>query len=298
MLGQALVALQVSLVLAALWLGYGLTSTLVRAVETTDVKLPPIEAPEHPSQTLEAYGLISDRDLFHTAQAPAPVVQPTVEIKKSAFAVKLIGTAASPNEDNASVAILESNVSGNKMVVRVGDPLFGATVDSIDRKRVVVKNQGRLEEIVPPEKGKPGKPRAKGKGKRRQLGALAAAAAKARRNRAQSIAPRGPKAVPAKRAPVGLLSTGGLLSQVRLSRVPDGSDSPGAYSVSRLRKGGAAHKAGFEDGDVLVSLNGIELSDAVSTLREIRDADVAETILVEVDRNGQRLTIELEPEDL
>ena len=75
-------------------------------------------------------------------------------------------------------------------------------------------------------------------------------------------------------------------------------DSPGAYSVTRLRKGSSAEKAGFQNGDVLISLNGVELSDAASTLQQMRNADLSEGILVEVDRDGERVTIELGPEDL
>lgn len=298
MLGQALVAIQVGLVIAALWLGYGMGRTLVQGSDTPDIALPPLENQAREEQTLEAYRVITSRDLFHTAQEPAPVAPPPVKISKSAFAVRLVGTATSPDEIDESLAILESKVSGKKMVVRVGDPLFGATVDSIDRSRVVVMNKGKLEEIVPPENPKAAA--SKARPKRQRIGSLAAAA-RAKRARKPVPAPAVPtvaKSPPRARLPAGLLGQGGLLSQARLVRLPGGDDSPGAYSVTRLRKGSSAEKAGFQNGDVLISLNGVELSDAASTLQQMRNADLSVGILVEVDRDGERVTIELGPEDL
>ena len=300
MLGQALVAVQVSLVIAALWLGYDMGSSLLQRSDTPDIAVRPLDPQEREELTLEAYNAISQRDLFQTAKQPEPVIQPTVKIEKSAFAVRLIGTAASPDEAKESVAILESKVSGNKMVVRVGDPLFGATVNSIDRSRVVVMNKGQLEEIVPPEAPKVGG--AKPTAKRQRLGSLAAAARakRARKNKTLNrvVPPTAKKRTPTPPAASGLLGRGGLLSQARLVRLPKTEDTPGAYSVTRLRKGGSAEKAGFQNGDVLVALNGIALTDAASTLEQIRDVDVSGGVQVEVDRNGERVTIDLGPEDL
>ena len=81
-------------------------------------------------------------------------------------------------------------------------------------------------------------------------------------------------------------------------RVPDGANGSGAYSVTRLRKGGMAEKLGFQEGDVLVSLNGNPLSDAAKTLQQLRDADMSKPLEFEVDREGERLTIDVSPEDL
>ena len=192
MLGQALVAIQVGLVIAALWLGYGMGRTLVQGSDTPDIALPPLENQAREEQTLEAYRVITSRDLFHTAQEPAPVAPPPVKISKSAFAVRLVGTATSPDEIDESLAILESKVSGKKMVVRVGDPLFGATVDSIDRSRVVVMNKGKLEEIVPPENPKAAA--SKARPKRRSPAVVTAAAMPSlwASASASSLAPRWP----------------------------------------------------------------------------------------------------------
>ena len=303
MLGQGLVAIQVSLVIAALWLGYGMGSTLIQGSDTPDIALPPLEAQEREALTLEAYRVITTRDLFRTAKLPEPVAPPEVKIGKSAFAVRLIGTAASPDEVDESVAILESKVSGNKMVVRVGDPLFGATVNAIDRSRVVVMNKGKLEEIVPPQAPTPGGPKASPKRPTRQrIGSLASAArnrrAGARRKPKPPAIPTVKKSPPKKPVAEGLLGRGGLLSQARLVRLPAEEGSPGAYSITRLRKGGSAEKAGFQNGDVLISLNGVQLLDAASTLQQIREVNLSTGIQVVVDRDGERVMIELGPEDL
>ena len=295
MIAQALIGIQGLLLLSIAYFGYQLVTTLLISPSAPEIRVPEAHRTEPGNRAFERYIIIGERDLFNTAESAEPPSPSLEKIETSKFAVQLIVTLASPDEPEESVAMLESTISGAKMVVRVGDDLFGATVERIERNRVVVLNEDQLEEIVPRERDArlAGPGRNGGKTARKVRPGRRTGAARARRSRqSQSISERLRQI--SKPRGSGLLGPGGILSQARLVRVPS-EDGGRALSLTKIQNGSALEAAGFQDGDVQLSVNGTDLGDGAAGLRALRDIDTAERVSVEVNRGGETLTFELGP---
>jgi Do/DeqQ family serine protease len=71
-----------------------------------------------------------------------------------------------------------------------------------------------------------------------------------------------------------------------------GAPSTDGVVVLGMRQGSAA-RAGIEQGDIILSVNGQRITDASSLLRLVADAPIGSAIAVEVLREGQRRTIKI-----
>jgi len=151
LLGTGLVALQVLLAAVCLYLGW---TTVAALLHETPVAVAQIEAPAAAPTSrpdIAHYAAIGQRDLFRTASFQKPVdapPQPEAEdLAESSLRVRLFATAAT-DPPEASLASIEDLLSGETVNVRVGDTVQGAEIRRIERRRIVVENRGRLEEIV------------------------------------------------------------------------------------------------------------------------------------------------------
>ena len=89
------------------------------------------------------YSIIGTRNLFQTSAAALPVQQVIVESKTQ---LRLVGTLAA-SDDTGGVAIVEFPPN-RRQVVKIGTKLDGGmVVERIERRRLVVNNNGKLEQI-------------------------------------------------------------------------------------------------------------------------------------------------------
>jgi serine protease Do len=63
--------------------------------------------------------------------------------------------------------------------------------------------------------------------------------------------------------------------------------------VESVTPGGPAEKAGLKDNDVIVALNGHEVSDGNDLVNRVADLDIGTTAAVTVDRDGKKLNFKL-----
>ncbi len=57
-----------------------------------------------------------------------------------------------------------------------------------------------------------------------------------------------------------------------------------------------AAAAGFESGDIILSINGVPVNNAVAVQEQVEQSQVGQVLPVEVERQGQKKTLEVKPQ--
>jgi general secretion pathway protein C len=214
-------------------------------------------------------------------------VDPKAPATKSALRVKLLGTllATAPEWSVASVLDTSTNESGTYMV---GDRLQGAEVLEIERRRVIVLNNGRRE-FIDDQPGD-GPPIAGG----RPEGSPVAAASPV--NTTSAAGPgQGIRAISENEYEVSKteidLALGDLYSmgmQVRFVPVYKDGVANGLKLLA-IRPNSLFTKIGILNGDVIKRINGFDLNSAEKALEIYSKLKESNRIDIEVERNGSLL---------
>jgi general secretion pathway protein C len=237
--------------------------------------------------------VILTRNLFNSSLL-APPPPPPKRVKKTLEATKLplslLGTAASPNAA-LSWAAVEDQSSRRTVVVRVDEQINNkAKVTRIERKRIVLSENGVLRELVladPKNKSKK-KPSAS---KRRS------SRSKARRPARTSRRPS-----PATRAPTpttdvstsmsaGTLNASKLFSDARILPKYDPEGGLVGMQVHTIPPGSPFEEAGLQAGDIITQLNGIVIDSPEKSVQVLTAVAGATELTIEVDREGGPATL-------
>lgn len=152
MLVAGLRAAQVVLLALCAYLLYATAAPLLSSATPAvrDVRLPEreVQPPERPS--LDELAVIWKQSPFGK---PKLIVleKPTPAAKNVAAAASLgwqLMTTAAATPPELSLAGLVNTKDGTRKVVRVGDELAGRTVIQIERRRVILSNKGKLEQLT------------------------------------------------------------------------------------------------------------------------------------------------------
>jgi hypothetical protein len=233
---------QVSLGALAAYLLYGAVAPLVGETSVPEAVIP--DAPPLTEQAVdrERYAVISERNLFRTVEvAPEPEPEPPEEtIEESSLRLTLVGTAVFGSPELSTAAVAPTG-SGEVEVVRIGDDIDGATVERIERKRLVVRNRGKLEQISLDDQKSPGSgAKARAASSARERVERARERALSRRQSAQAASrSRANRRQPSQRQP----------------RPSDESSAPQADAMEALGD------LRIKDGESIVSINGIAADD-------------------------------------
>ena len=287
MLRNGLLILNTLAVVACGYLGASIVRTLISTPPAVAVELP-TPAPLEPSdRSSSQYRAIGKRGLFQAGAEEAPPPEPREEdLVESQLRIRLHGTVASQGSDS-SVAIVEDQNTREKLFVRPGDRLAGATVVSIEQKLIVIENKGQLEKIsfeenepAPPPKRAPGK-KARGRGKTVKNKARSSMADRVRLlkevTEQSSAQPNRRQSILTQARIVPRYGEAGVLSGLQLSAI---------------RPESLLEEAGFVNGDLVVNVNGTELSDPSQGLKVFRELESAERFVVDVERQGRLITLE------
>lgn len=240
--------------------------------------------------------IILARNLFRasTQEAAAPVPEDEV-YQKTKLPLRLLGTAARA-EAALSWAAVEDLDDRKHLVVRVKDQLKGrAEVVRIERRRIVLRNGGRLEELGLDEAGPTAAAANPGMAPRRFAGRPAPGPPPV-----QEMPSAGPEALVA--PPRGTVQRLGgdryavaredfedvavnpaqLFSQARiLPKYVEGQMV--GVQLNSIKSGSVFEEMGIRDGDTITELNGIRISsqqDSAKVLRELSGArDITATVL-------------------
>jgi type II secretion system protein C len=237
--------------------------------------------------------IILDRNLFNVSvlgPSTAPVVDENLEATK--LPLRLLGTAAAKGPKHSWAAV-EDLESGTHLVVRVEDVLKNeAQVVRIERRRIVLQNGPRREELAL-EEAEP----------TRQAVRRPSRATPRRRN----TPPRGRSTVNRlqRQAEEALEGEGNaaaqatatnLFSQARiLPRYVEGQMV--GVQVNAIKKGSLLEEIGLTNGDTITEVNGIRITspeDSTSVLKELAQAERFSVVVNRADGSERTLTYEVE----
>jgi general secretion pathway protein C len=249
--------------------------------------------------------VILDRNLFNSALLGGAEDRTEEDLAKTKLPLKLLGTAAGA-DPKASWAAVEDLEKRQHLVVRVADRLQGkAEVIRIERRRIVLRNGGSLEELALDEDQKAGGTR------------TASASSRGRQfNRRPTPPP----------APPPTEETSGNSPVERVQRLADDrfgvsredvqsvANNPAAlFSQARIlpkyeegqmvgvqlnsiQSGSLFEQIGIQNGDTITEFNGIQITsqqDSAAVLRQLTEASEFNVTVTGADGQPRRLTYEL-----
>ncbi|MDJ0850237.1 MAG: type II secretion system protein GspC [Myxococcota bacterium] len=208
--------------------------------------------------------IILSRNLFNASLlAPAKAApEPSVVLEETKLPLVLLGTLASPNPELARASI-EDQEARTHVVVAVGDSIKGAEVMRIERKRVVISENGVLRELTFDDDSPSGTKVARA----------------SRRTPTRRAAPRRRSSRKRDPAPEGLedaiRNPADLFSQARILPKWENGQMVGVQ-VSAIKPGSLFEELGIENGEVITQLNGIQIDSperSAEVMMELAESD-------------------------
>ncbi len=280
---------------------YLTAALLLQLIEAALVPAPEPQAAILPVIARSAHGLedrqvILARNLFNASVLAPPAAAPAPEdedLEATRLPLKLLGTAAA-GDPALSWAAVEDLETRKHTVVRPQDQLRGqATVLRVERRRIVLQNGARREELAlgdeePAQKGRPAA-------------------------RAASAPPPPPRSDPSGAARVRRLAENRF--QVARSDVESAARNPAAlFSQARImpryeagqmtgvqlnaiKPGSLFEQIGIQSGDTITRFNGIQINspeESAQLMRELGEAKQFNVMVQGSDGRERTLTYELD----
>jgi len=238
-------------VLCCVLLAWEIINPVVDAILEPDVPeaLPGAASAATQSRELADRQIVLTRNLFNVSTlSPGPVVDEEDEYEKTKLPLRLLGTAAAADKA-LSWAAIEDLETKQHLVVRLEQEIKGgARVLKIERRRIVLQNGGRREELA--LEGDPGAP------------APSPSTAQRARPQARSNLERlAQNRFAVDKSEVQNLATNpsALFSQARILPKYEGGQMVGVQ-VSAIKPGSLFEQAGLQNGDTITEINGQPVS--------------------------------------
>jgi len=227
---------------------------------------------------------ITQRNLFHSAKLAAPASAPSAptdeELTETKLPLKLWGTIAA-NDPALSWASIEETGKGVIAAVRVGDKIQSATIVRIERRRVVLLENGSRRSLSLDDDDAAGNLLVSSK--RSKPSTRRTTSRSSRRTSART--PRKPAGEKAE-SPGEKASS--LYSQARIvPKIDPETNVVTGLQLSAIQSGSAFEQAGIENGEVITEINGVSVSDigaSTKIMSALTDSDEVEVITM--DENG------------
>jgi general secretion pathway protein C len=291
-----------SLAVLCCWLAAGIASRIAG-----ELGAPPrgaaaaaVPASVATARTWQSRQVILDRNLFHsTTEAPAPTETPE-DLAATKLPLKLLGTAAAA-DSRLSWAAVEDLEKHEHVVVRVADRLQGkAEVVRIERKRIVLRNGGRLEELAlgdeePTTAARNASTSARGRSYGRpERSAAMAATGNSPTDRVQRLSDN---RFGVSREDVQNVANNpaALFSQARILPKYDDGKMIGVQ-LNAIQSGSLFEQIGIQNGDTITEFNGIQITsqqDSAAVLRQLTESTEFNVTVTGADGQVRRLTYEL-----
>jgi general secretion pathway protein C len=239
---------------------------------------------------------ILERNLFQASTLlPAePVVAEETSLEEQLEAtrlpLRLLGTVASQDPKEAWAAV-EDTQRRKHLIVRPQDRLVDqATVVRIERRRIVLENRGKREELVldEDEVGTPVRPVSTAAAQRSEIGDL--------RERVQRL---GDGSFQVQRDDVqeAMRNPAELFTQARMIPKYEGQDMVGVQ-INGIQPGSLWEQIGIRDGDVVTSVNGIEVArpqDSNALIQQLTQSNEFQVEVMGSDGQTRSLNYVVEP---
>ena len=281
------------------YLAAGILAELVASAATPPPLASAASAAPAPvaARTWEDRQVILGRNLFNVSTLAPVQSEPAAEdLAATKLPLRLLGTAAA-FDPSLSWAAVEDLDTRKHEVVKIRDRLKGkAEVVRIERKRIVLRNRGKLEELALDEETEiAAKPRGRGASRRPSVRARSTAArGKSPADRVKRLAEN---RFEVDREDVAEVADNPatLFSQARiLPKYEDGAMV--GVQLNAIKAGSLFEEIGIQNGDVITQFNGIQITsqqDSAKVLRELTQAQQFEVSVRGSDGEERQLTYEL-----
>ncbi len=239
------------------------------------------------------------RNLFNASVLTPPSAAPTPEdedLEATKLPLKLLGTAAA-GDPGMSWAAVEDLETRKHIVVRPQDLLRDqATVLRIERRRIVLQNGSRREELALDEEDSPPRGRQTARAAPRPTavrstptrpdGSIAARVRQLAENRFQ-VARSDVEA--AARNPAALFSQARIMPRYEAGRMT-------GVQLNAIKPGSLFEQIGIQSGDTITQFNGIEINspeESAQLMRELSEAQQFNVVVQGSDGRQRTLTYEL-----
>jgi general secretion pathway protein C len=212
---------------------------------------------------------IVDRNLFHSSTITANTAAPgpaNEALEETELPLKLWGTIASDDADLAWASIEEVGTQ-NTSAFRVGDQIQAATVVGIERRRVVLLENGNRRALTldddtespagPAPRAASSSARAGERPSRRT--SSAAAARKSMRDRTRQLSEDHIEAEPQNEKAVAN-NPAALYSQARILPKVGEDGQVAGLEISAIQAGSVFERAGIQNGEVITEIDGVPIS--------------------------------------
>jgi general secretion pathway protein C len=241
------------------------------------VELRPRSGPQ--SRTWNDRQQITQRNLFHSAQLSAAASTPAPtdeELKETELPLKLWGTIAAEDPALSWASVEETGKKkGAVLAVRVGDQIQDATIVGIERRRVVLLENGNRRSLSLDDDA-PGASLASAK---RKKPTTRATTSRSSRRKSARKTPRKPAAEEVE-SPMGNPSS--LYSQARiLPEIDAETNQVTGLKLSAIQAGSAFEEAGIQNGEVIIEIDGVpvgDIGDSTKIMSALTDSDEVEVV--------------------
>ncbi|MEB2345648.1 MAG: PDZ domain-containing protein [Deltaproteobacteria bacterium] len=240
---------------------------------------------------------ILDRNLFQvsTLLPDEPVAAEPIgedeELAATRLPLKLLGTVAS-NDPKAAWAAVEETTKRERLVVRPQDRLLDkATVVRIERRRIVLENEGRREELALDEESAGAGPLVRARAAAREVPAVADLRDRIQQTGDSSFQVQRGQVEEAMRNPAELFSQARILPKYENGQMT-------GVQLNSIQPGSLFEEIGIRDGDVITEVNGIVVSspqDSAALLRELTESNVFEVSVQGADGQPRTLSYTVQP---
>jgi general secretion pathway protein C len=228
---------------------------------------------------------IIQRNLFHSAKLSTATSTPAAptdeELKETELPLKLWGTIAATDPD-LSWASVEDTGKKVTSAVRVGDTIQSATIVGIERRRVVLLENGNRRALSLDEDDDNPASNLLASASRRKPPTRATNSRATRRKTAKEARKRAADKV---ESPEGNPSS--LYSQARIvPKVDPETNVVTGLQLNAIQSGSVFEEAGIEDGEVITEIAGAPVSDmgdSTKIMSALTDPDEVEVVTVDAD---------------
>ena len=277
-------------------------SALLSQSPARAVELGPRSGPR--SRTWDDRQQITQRNLFHSAKLSAqagPPVPTDEELKETELPLKLKGTIAAEDPALSWASVEETGKANAISVVRVGDTIKSATIVGIERRRVILLENGNrrslsLDDEDPDSqlmssltRSKPTTRATSARTSRRKSAKEArkkAAAAKMAREAEREAEAR--VAASKTDSPVGNPSS--LYSQARIvPKLDTETNAVMGLEVSAIQAGSIFEEVGIQNGELITEIGGVPVSEmggGTKIMSALTDSEEVEVVTVDPDGNA------------
>ncbi len=239
---------------------------------------------KEPEKTVAYYEDIKKRNIFNSSakgEIPPRLASSSKMETLSSSSLRLIGTVA--GSDSIAYAVFEDPSSKKQVLFKVGDDVFNAgKLIKVERRKAFIQQDGTVELVAMPIE-------TWGKNIKGSDALLTAVGEKSQ----DTTSPQGKQqssVIEEKDVSMAMNSPHTLLSQMRI--VPHLTEGkPDGFRLVSVAPGSLVEKIGLKSGDIIKSINGMELNTMDQIYETLQNLKSEKFISIDIVRENRRITL-------